>query len=215
MKRRLELTQFGTGYGLGCAFAHGGVFYAFATRFDLKTSWSEIVEFESTDLKSWRQHPVIPPEHEHLFNSSVCKTDDGFVMAYESDDQQYVPFTIKFAHSVDLQNWTKLPDAIFGKDRYTACPAVRFCNGWFYLLYLESKPPKYETYVARSRDLVRWELSSRNPCADAWLRRRYQHLGCGFGGVSRKNSDLLRYWRSKDLVQCEACGLSRHDAGIL
>jgi hypothetical protein len=62
-----------------------------------------------------------------------------------------------------LQNWTKLPDAIFGKDRYTACPAVRFCNGWFYLLYLESKPPKYETYLARSRDLVRWELSSRNP----------------------------------------------------
>ena len=158
-----ELTRFGRGYGLGCAFAHGSKFYAFATRFDLKTSWSEIVEFESTDLKTWQQHPVIQPEHEHLFNSSVCETDDGFVMAYETDDQQYVPFTIKFARSVDLQNWTKLPDAVFGKDRYTACPAVRFSNGWFYLLYLESKPPKYETYMARSRDLVRWELSPRNP----------------------------------------------------
>jgi hypothetical protein len=64
-----------------------------------------------------------------------------------------------------LWTWTKLPQAVFGTDRYTACPCLRYANGWYYMLYLERRAPRwfFETYLARSRDLLHWELSAANP----------------------------------------------------
>ena len=69
------------------------------------------------------------------------------------------------AVSDDLENWTKIPDAIFGTNRYTACPCMRYVNGYYYVLYLENRSPRhyYETYITRSRDLKKWEISSANP----------------------------------------------------
>jgi alpha-L-fucosidase len=86
-------------------------------------------------------------------------------MAYESNDPSYPPFTIKFAHSPDLENWRKMPDAIFGTDRYAACPAIRFVDGYYYVLYLEHRRPRwvFETYITRSKDLRHWALSASNP----------------------------------------------------
>jgi alpha-L-fucosidase len=116
-------------------------------------------------LKEWQSKVVVTQENEHLFNSSVCAAGDHFVMAYESNDSKYVPFSVKFAVSPDLQNWTKVPDAVFGKDRYTACPCIRYVDGEYYLMYLEHRTPRwfFETYLARSKDLKSWELSPRNP----------------------------------------------------
>lgn len=49
-------------------------------------------------------------------------------------------------------------------DRYTACPAIRFSGGYYYMIYLEQKPgPTYEPHIVRSRDLVHWESSPFNP----------------------------------------------------
>jgi hypothetical protein len=58
-----------------------------------------------------------------------------------------------------------VPVAIFGADRYAACPCIRYVNGYYYLLYLEHRTPRwfFETYAARSRDLKSWELSPANP----------------------------------------------------
>ncbi|MCP4645623.1 MAG: hypothetical protein GY851_34580, partial [bacterium] len=69
------------------------------------------------------------------------------------------------AHSEDIENWTKLPDSTFGTNRYTACPCVRYFNGYYYVMYLERRSPRhfFETYVTRSNDLVHWELSAANP----------------------------------------------------
>jgi alpha-L-fucosidase len=108
---------------------------------------------------------AVQQDHEHLFNSSACATDNGFVMAYESDDAKYVPFTIKFARSGNLRDWTKVPDAVFGADRYAACPCIRYVGGRFYLMYLEQRTPRwfFETWMARSRDLKTWEMSPANP----------------------------------------------------
>jgi alpha-L-fucosidase len=121
--------------------------------------------FASNDLVSWKKKVVVQQENEHLFNSSVCAAGDRFVMAYETNDSKYVPFTVKFAVSSDLQYWTKVPDAIFGADRYAACPCIRFMDGYYYLLYLEHRQPRwfFETFVARSRNLKSWELSPANP----------------------------------------------------
>ena len=159
-----ELARFAEGYGLASALVYKNTFYAFASRFE-NNDWNHVTWFRSDDLKHWESKVVIRQENEHLFNSSVCEGRDGFVMAYESNDPTYPPFTIKFATSPDLENWTKLPEAIFGTDRYTACPSVRYADGWYYVLYLEQRFPRhyFVTYITRSKDLKTWERSSANP----------------------------------------------------
>ena len=160
-----ELARFAEGYSLASAFVHGGKLYAFASRFE-SNSWNDVTQFESSDLANWSSKRIIEQNaREHLFNSSVCAGPSGFVLAYESDDPAWPAFTVKFAQSKDLAHWTTVPEAIFGKKRYTACPTIRFANGYYYLLYTEHRVPRwfFETYIARSRDLVAWELSGANP----------------------------------------------------
>ncbi len=159
-----QLAHFADGYGLASAFVHDHTLYIFASRFEPE-GWSDVTLFRSKDLKEWTQKKVITQDHEHLFNTSVCQGDGRFVMAYESDDARFTPFTIKFATSDDLENWTPLPGAIFGRDRYAACPCLRYTGGYYYVLYLEHRTPRwfFETYIARSKDLKHWELSAANP----------------------------------------------------
>ncbi len=159
-----ELARFGEGHGLAAAFVNDGVFYAFASRFE-NDNWNDVTMFKSSDLKTWDQTIIITQEpEEHLFNSSVCKGPEGYVLAYESNDPKYPAFTVKFAQSKDLGEWTKQAE-VFGDNRYTACPSVRFSDGYYYLLYTEHRTPRwfFETYIARSKDLKAWTLAPRNP----------------------------------------------------
>ncbi|MFH1740825.1 MAG: hypothetical protein ABIH23_17600 [bacterium] len=161
-----EMARFAEGHGLASIIVHNGALYVFASRFDLKTEWNDVTLFKSTDMKNWEKKVVIREEEkEHLFNSTVCAGPDGFVMAYESNDPTYPAFTTKFARSKDLESWTKIPDAIFGADRYTACPCIRYANGYYYMLYIEHQKPRwfFETFLVRSKDLKEWELSPLNP----------------------------------------------------
>jgi len=159
-----ELARFAEGYGLASALVHAGKLYAFASRYENGT-WNDVTVFRSADLKIWGQEVVIHQEREQLFNTSVCRGPDGFVMAYESNDPTYPAFTIKFARSRDLKTWTKLPEAVFGMNRYAACPCIRYVDGHYYMLYLEHRTPLhvFQTYIARSKDLSTWWLSSANP----------------------------------------------------
>jgi hypothetical protein len=177
------LARFAEGYGLASAFVERGVFHAFASRFE-NNDWNDVTMFRSRDLKTWTERVVIRQEREHLFNSSVCRGRDGFVMAYESNDAKFTPFTVKFAVSKDLENWTKLPD-VFGADRYAACPCLRYANGWYYLLYLEHRTPRwfFETWLARSKDLKTWELSPANPILSPGLT----------DGVNASDPDLVEF----------------------
>lgn len=153
------------GYAFGSGFVHDDTFYAF-TAPENKMGAQRIDSFWSKNLKDWESANVLVcDENERVYNESVCEADDRFVMAYEVNDMKYQPFTIKFAESVDLQTWTKIPDAIYGTDRYTACPTLRYIDGTFYMLYLEQISPKwwFETYLTRSVDLIHWEQALRNP----------------------------------------------------
>ncbi|MDD8025420.1 MAG: hypothetical protein PHI34_02820 [Acidobacteriota bacterium] len=159
-----ELSRFGVGYSLASIIVHGGTAYAFASRWE-PAGWRDVTVFRSRDLRRWESRLAVKGENEGLFNTSVCRGPDSFVMAYESDDPAYPAFTIKFAVSKDLWSWTKRPEAVFGADRYAACPCLRFAGGYYYALYLEHRKPRwfFETYIARSRDLIHWELSSAGP----------------------------------------------------
>jgi len=159
-----ELARFAEGYGLGSAIVHDGTLYAFASHWE-NGEWREVTVFWSKDLREWESARAIEGENEGIFNTSVCKGHDGFVMTYESSDPAYPAFTVKLAESDDLIHWTKLPEATFGTNRYTACPCIRYADGYYYVLYLEHRTPRwfFETYITRSKDLVHWELSSANP----------------------------------------------------
>jgi len=160
-----ELSRFAEGYGLASVHVHEGEMYVFASQW-IDGNWNHVTLFHSKDLKEWKKKQVIEQEpSEHLFNSSVCQADGQFIMAYESNDPKYTPFTVKFARSKDLKNWTQIEEALLGSDRYAACPCIRYANGFYYVLYLERRSPRhfFETYLARSSNLKEWELSPANP----------------------------------------------------
>src|SRR4051795_4114229 len=160
---------FAHGYDLGCAYAEGGTMWAFGV-----DHWdgTRVVAFRSDDLENWEKIPALELPGWGLFNTSVCKAGDRYVMAIEvgkPPEVVGVPFTARFAESKDLKTWTLLPeDRVFTKERYSACPSIRHLDGIYYMTYLETLPgPRYETYIVRSRDLIRWEASPLNPLLDA------------------------------------------------
>ena len=157
--------SFAKGYNLGCAFTENGTMYVYGVK-----GWGTTViyQFQSRDLKNWSKQPVLEKPNWEIFNTSVCKGADRYVMAIEfrADREECgVPFTIRFAESEDLKTWRfTTADHIYTKDRYSSCPTIRFLDGMYYMIYDEALPgPTYEPYIVRSEDLVDWESSPLNP----------------------------------------------------
>jgi hypothetical protein len=156
---------FAKGQHLGCALVDGETMYAFGVD---KWGGATITGFRSTDLGKWQERPALTLPGWALFNTSVCKADGRYVMAVEVGAPKEVvgvPFTIFFAESKDLLEWKLLPrECVYSKEKYTACPALRYLDGYYYMIYLESRPgPTYESHIVRSKDLKQWESSRLNP----------------------------------------------------
>ena len=156
---------FGQGLHLGSAYADENAVYAFGV-----DTWggSTITALRSEDMNTWSKNRIFDLPGWAIYNTSVCRADDRYVMAIEIDkpvERAGVPYTIVFAESSDLRAWRLLPEECdYSRERYTACPALRYLDKWFYMIYLEALPgPIYEQWIARSRDLRHWEVSSRNP----------------------------------------------------
>jgi hypothetical protein len=101
-----------------------------------------------------------------MFNTSLCRAGDGYVLMFEIDrpkDQAGVPFTARFLKSRDLHHWELTPpECRYAADRYTAPHCLRYLDGWYYDFYVEIRGG-YELRVVRSRDLAHWEPSRLNP----------------------------------------------------
>ena len=185
-----EVARFGQGHSFVSAYENGNELNVFAlefTDFGRVMNSTGIDRLTSTDLKNWKTEKVILPEGtEHLFNSSVCRDDKGYVMAYESDKP--VQFCFKFARSNDLAKWEKIPGLAFTgvKNEYSACPVIRFFKPYYYVIYLHNKMAGHNGYIsflARSENLIDWELSSFNPILEA-----------GEGeGINNSDVDILEY----------------------
>ena len=166
-----EVARFGEGHSFASAHVEGPDLHVFASEGTNRDWFQGIHHFSSRDLKAWKREPAIAQDGgEHLFNTSVCRDDKGFVMAYESD--QPVKFCFKFARSADLARWEKLPGLAFTgvNHEYSACPVLRWFAPWYYVVYLHAPIPGHTGYVsflARSRDLASWELSPFNPILEA------------------------------------------------
>ena len=156
---------FAAGYNLGCAIVDGDTVYVYGVK-----GWGSpnLYVFWSKDMKTWQSQVALKTDNWGLFNSSVCKHDKGYLMAFEIDRPQDVvgkPFTIRFAYSNNLLDWQILEEpAVYSKQFYTACPSIRYLDGYYYMFYLAGHlGPQWETDLVRSRDLVTWEKSPYNP----------------------------------------------------
>jgi alpha-L-fucosidase len=156
---------FAAGYHLGSAYVEDDTVYVYGVEI-----WggSRIQAFWSKDLEAWSSQPALTLPGWGIFNTSVCKGQGRYVMAFEISkppEETGVPFTMRFATSSDLRVWELTPsDCVYSKDRYTACPALRYIDGLYYMIYLETMPgPTYESHIVRSNDLIHWENSPFNP----------------------------------------------------
>jgi len=177
-----EVARLGTGFSFVSAFVHGDELNVFGTVNTNKEWTKDVYRFWSSDLKSWKQELAIRREgNEHLFNTSVCRDGQGFLMAYESNKP--VQWSFRFARSKDLARWERVPGVGFAdlqEQSFCACPAIRYLAPYYYVIYgiQRDKGPgtryeyllaetKYVTAIARSRDLALWELSpTRHPMLD-------------------------------------------------
>ncbi len=152
-----------TGHGLGTALVNEGKVYVFAGYWGTERKWKikRIDMTISADLKRWTEpQTVLEAEaNEHFFNVAVCRGRDNFVMLVETDDRAYQPpFTFKYFTSDDLIRWQQVPNAIYGRNKYVGGPALYYFCPYYYTLYLEALGGgRYETRIARSKDLVEWD----------------------------------------------------------
>lgn len=110
----------------------------------------------TTDLIAWKNRTGLQA-NQTLYNTSVAKDATGYVMAYETCKGFC---TFSFAHSSDLFTWTKAGKWL--DSHYTACPTIRFVNGYYYVMFLGSFENEiYATMIARSNDLSIWQTSSQ------------------------------------------------------
>jgi len=166
-----ELSRFGARHSLGSALVRGDEIHVFAANHTEKDWFHDIYHFRSTNLRTWTRELAIRREgDEHLLNSSVCHDEQGFLMAYESN--QPVAFCFKFARSRDLVIWEKIPGLVFTgeKNEHSACPVIRYCKPYYYAIYLHAAIQGHNgwvSFLARSKDLATWQLSPKNPILEA------------------------------------------------
>ena len=155
---------FARGYHLGNVWVEDDTLYVTGT--DI---WDgEMVDvFGSRDMQHWEMWNALRLPGYGLFNTSLCRADDQFVLMFEVGRPPEVAgerFTARFATSRDLHRWELTPpECTYAKDRYTAPHCLRYLDGYYYNFYLEALPHGYEQYVVRSQDLIHWELSPLNP----------------------------------------------------
>ncbi|MEN6575107.1 MAG: hypothetical protein ABFD90_02100 [Phycisphaerales bacterium] len=185
-----EVARFAEGHSFANAYVNGPDLHVFASEGTNRDWFQSLYHFTTRDLKTWTREPAIEKEgDEHLFNASVCRDEQGFVMAYESNKP--VSFCFKFARSADLSKWEKIPGLIFTgvNHEYSACPALRYFSPYYYVIYLHNFIPGHKGYtpfLARSKDLADWELSPFNPILEA---------GPG-EGINNSDVDLFE-WEGK------------------
>ncbi|MBN1344031.1 MAG: hypothetical protein JXQ73_15205, partial [Phycisphaerae bacterium] len=157
--------SFAQGYHLGSARVQDGTMYVFGV-----DAWggSTMQMWWSKDLKTWQTKTALHEPGHEMFNNSVCKGPEGYILVIELGAPADIvgkPFTNRFAISKDMLNWHWLPPKyVYRQDRYSACPTIRWCRGYFYMIYLEAgKAGTYEPWIVRSKDLLDWEISPLNP----------------------------------------------------
>jgi len=198
--------SFAKGYHLGNVFVEEDTLYVTGTNL-----WDgERVDlFASRDMERWESWNALNLPGYGLFNTSVCRAGDRYVMMFEAGKPKEVvgkPFTGFFAVSGDMKRWEVLPsECNYALDRYTAPHCLRYLDGYYYNFFLEALPDGYEQYVVRSKDLIRWETSPLNPVLKASDEDR-QIVNPNLTPEQRERVRTAKNLNNSDIDFCECRG---------
>ena len=179
-----RIAEFGKGHSALKAFVDGKRLYVFATEATNYEWFQNMYCFWTDDLKTWHRELAIQRKDNvpqgvlsAPLNGSVCRDDQGFLMAYVYFEG--FPW-FEFARSKDLIHWEKVTGLAFagpsGK-QYSNTPAIRYFAPHYYVIFYTPVGEGYASFgaayttvdegyvslVARSKDLVTWQLSIMNP----------------------------------------------------
>ncbi len=168
METNEEITTFANNHSFGAAYTENGKMYVIGTAGGFGSNTLKL--FVSDDLQNWEEHIIFSAPAWIIYNVSICKGKDDYILAIEISHPVSIagehPYTIVFAHSKDLYHWELMDTEryIYRKDRYAACPAIRYVGGYYYMIYLESFVGYNSVpYIVRSMDLLKWDLAPMNP----------------------------------------------------
>ena len=194
-------------------YVEDGTLYVFGTNEHGEGVWGgdTVTMLWSKDLVHFERRDIIHRPGWCYYNTSVCKGRDGkYVIAMEAGSPREVVgvrFTIFFAASDDLMNWTCMDDSIRYNDmRYTACPALRYLpeDDHYYMVCLEELPLKrYAPYIYRTRDFETWEIGIHNPVM--WISAEDRMIAPG-AHLTPEEEELARTYlniNDCDLDFCE------------
>ena len=92
-------------YHLGSAYVQDDTIFVYGVN---SSGGTRIQVFRSKDLKTWSSQPALTLPGWGIYNNSVCKGRENYVMAIElgePPEEVGIRFTIRFAESNDLINW--------------------------------------------------------------------------------------------------------------
>lgn len=147
-------------FSLSSAIVDNDTLYVYGTR-----NWDESensMYMKSTkDFINWTDEIEVikPTKNMIIYNNSIVKVNDRFYMTYETCEPNTRCFNIKFKVSNDLINWSDIGQN-YDKNKYVACPTIKYDNGFFYLIYatqIDGLEPACETRISRSKNLIDWE----------------------------------------------------------
>lgn len=199
-------------------FVHGGRLHCFGGRMTLGTWRAHQLDWcYSDDLVHWSEPVCVHEDPNLIYNTTVVWNGKKFVMGVESNDPRYPIFTLFFYESDDLRRWTPVADAIYGADKYIGGPAMYFMpDGFYYLSYVnefinrESGKPNYDTRIARSRDLIRWEEGKRPVISPDYGHRPMPER---FPDVCDINASDAEYLEVGGRVKCYFAGGNQNGVG--
>lgn len=149
-----------TGLRFVSALVDNGTLHIFGT------SQTTIVTMTTDNLVDWSEKRTIHTvSGGKIYNTSVAVDNLGYILAYEICEPNKVCFNAKFLHSTDLVSWSAI-GGTYEVGYYTACPTIRYSDGFYYLFYLSNYVDRHNvnvgyfaTNVSRSADLISWEFS--------------------------------------------------------
>jgi hypothetical protein len=140
------------------AMVDNGTLYAFAT------ASPDIVMSSTTDLVTWTPWVSIfkiDIAYSHqVYNTSVIHTPDGFVMAYEIDGEPgQTGYSWQVAVGPTLTSMVRVSNLF--STSYSACPVVKYVNGYYQFLYLAELNGVMVTKAARTKDFITYETTDK------------------------------------------------------